>query len=503
MNNALFLAALVAASIAALAAGLVVQRIVRPAVARHAILLASLLLPPLLAVAAAADLGMPLPEQPPARAVTTIELGAVRTVPLKESRVPDVLVTIWIAGAMLALARITAEASRWKGIAARAEIVSDPAILRRFDSELVLARSTECTEPTVIGIVEPIVVLPAAYELDDAELDAVFAHELAHVARRDNLTALAVQFVCALFWFDPLHRIARRKLVELRERVCDEVVLERGCDPAAYVTALARSCATSLHSSAVACMSRHNLQERMESIMSHHPRRRFPAWITRSAITAVVAAAAIAFGTFAPSPSLTASELAGAYDFDVRIQPHDDGRYTLNVKIDSPSGAFSAVTVVPSAPDVRTISTSHDGRTYKVLVNLRADATAAATLEVSEGSRVLLERTKTFDQPMRRTAALPVGPGIQPPRPVYTVEPVYTPEAKLNRITGVCILELTISETGSVAEAQILKPLPQGLDRAALDAVRQWKFQPATKDGVPIAVKYNITMRFKLDDEAK
>jgi len=53
--------------------------------------------------------------------------------------------------------------------------------------------------------------------LNDDELATVLAHELEHVRRRDNLRAFLVQFVCTFFWFSPVHRAARRRLVELRE----------------------------------------------------------------------------------------------------------------------------------------------------------------------------------------------------------------------------------------------------------------------------------------------
>jgi TonB family protein len=508
-NNVPFLIAFVASSILSVAAGLIVQRLVRGAAARHAILLASLLLPPVLFAAGAIGLRLPLPAQPPAKATVVTTGVLVPAQPANENRLPVVLATIWIAGAMVSLARISAEASRWRGIAARAEIVSDPVILNRFESECVLARSAECVEPTVIGIVDPIVVLPAGYDLEPPELEAVFAHELAHVARRDNLTALMVQLVCAAFWFDPLHRIARRKLVELRERVCDDLVLDRGCDAEAYVAALARSCETSFNSTfnlpTVACMSRLKLNERMESIMTHETRRRWPAWITRGFVTATVAAAAITFATFAPAPAIVAGAAPGAYDFDVRIMPHDGGRFTLTIRVDTPEGPISSVAVISGVPDSRTVTTTHGDKTYKVALNVAADGSAVGTLDVSEGGAPVLSKTKTFPIPMPPAPPRPSeaaksrwNENMKPPKIVSRVEPVYTAEAKANGIFGVVILALDITETGAVTDVQVVKPLPYGLDQAAVDAVRQWRWEPATLDGKAVPVKFNVTINFKL-----
>lgn len=509
-NNVPFLTAFLAASILAVAAGLLVssngQRFVRGAAARHAILLASLLLPPVLLAAGAIGLRMPLPAQLPAKATVATAGVAVPSAPAEESRLPGVLATIWIAGAMVSLARISVEASRWRGIAARAEIVSDPMILSRFESECVLARSAECVEPTVIGIADPMVVLPAAYELEPRELEAVFAHELAHVARRDNLTALLVQLVCAAFWFDPLHRIARRKLVELRERVCDDLVLDRGCDAEAYVAALARSCETSFNTSVVACMSRLNLNERMESIMTHETRRRWPSWITRGFVTAAVAAAAITFATFAPAPALVAGTAPGAYDFDVRIMPHDYGRFTLTIRVDTPEGPFTSVAVITGVPDSRTVTSTHGGKSYKVAVNVAADGSASGTLDVTEGSAPLLSKSKTFPVPLPPAPPRPSegakstwNKNMTPPKPISRVEPSYTAEAKANGIFGVVILALDITETGAVNDVQVMKGLPYGLDQAAVDAVRQWRWEPATLEGKAVPVKFHVTINFKLD----
>jgi bla regulator protein blaR1 len=498
-----FILALVAASIAAVAIALLVQRIIRSAAARHAILLAALLLPPVLLIAGAAGLRVPIaPDAPAGQVMASIDEAAPLT-PVEESRLPLVLGGIWVAGAAIAFLRITIETSRWRGIADRTEIVSDPVILRRFESELILARSAEVVEPTVIGIVEPIVVLPAAYDLEPAELDAVFAHELAHVARRDNLTALAVQLVCALFWFDPLHRIARRKLVELRERVCDELVLDRGCDRTAYVTALARSCETSFHSPAVACMSGLKLSERMESIMTHETRRHWPSWITRSVVTVAVAAAAIAFATVAPAPQVIAGETVSTdvYDFDVRLLPGFDGRHKLLVHLNGPEGTIlTSTSAVASLPDVRTMTTEYGGKTYKFAVNIAANGNATATLEVREGTALVLSKTEQFENLMARpTFRDEDREGITGPVVTHRVNPHYPDAAKQKGIFGVVILATDINENGDVTDARVLKGLPEGLDQAAMAAVRQWKFRPAMKDGKPVATTFNLTINFRLE----
>jgi len=102
--------------------------------------------------------------------------------------------------------------------------------------------------------------------------------------------------------------------------------------------------------------------------------------------------------------------------------------------------------------------------------------------------------TNGADAPFR------VGGDVKAPVVEYRVEPVSTPEAKAARISGIVILEIIVDAAGNVTDARVLKPLPFGLDQAALDAVRQWRFRPGTLNGVPVAVIYNITMNFKNGD---
>jgi len=96
-------------------------------------------------------------------------------------------------------------------------------------------------------------------------------------------------------------------------------------------------------------------------------------------------------------------------------------------------------------------------------------------------------------------APLRVGGDVKAPVVMEKVEPLYTDEARKARISGIVILEVVIGRDGLVKNAAVLKPLPFGLDRAAVDAVTQWKFKPGTLDGKPVDVIFNLTVAFKLD----
>lgn len=107
-------------------------------------------------------------------------------------------------------------------------------------TKTILARGAD--SPAVVGIFRPTIVLPAhAYDLEPDELQALLAHEQAHIARRDNLRGLLESLIVAAFWFHPLVWLAQRELIRAREEACDEVVA--GSQPVeTYVAALARIC---------------------------------------------------------------------------------------------------------------------------------------------------------------------------------------------------------------------------------------------------------------------
>jgi bla regulator protein BlaR1 len=99
-------------------------------------------------------------------------------------------------------------------------------------------------EPGVVGIVRPVILLPEgiAEKLMPLELETVLAHEICHIRRRDNLFAAIHMSVEAIFWFHPLVWCIGARLVEERERACDEEVVSRGSHPEVYADAILNVC---------------------------------------------------------------------------------------------------------------------------------------------------------------------------------------------------------------------------------------------------------------------
>jgi TonB family protein len=85
---------------------------------------------------------------------------------------------------------------------------------------------------------------------------------------------------------------------------------------------------------------------------------------------------------------------------------------------------------------------------------------------------------------------------IEPPRPIFHAPASYTAEAARAKIDGEVVLEVTIAEDGSVRNPKVITSLGYGLDEEAIKSVLQWKYRPAQKDGVPVAVVSRINVRF-------
>ena len=93
---------------------------------------------------------------------------------------------------------------------------------------------------------------------------------------------------------------------------------------------------------------------------------------------------------------------------------------------------------------------------------------------------------------------IPVGGDVARPRGIYTPKPEYTEIARKTRTQGPVILQAILDEEGRVSELKVLRGLPMGLTERAVEAVRTWRYEPATLDGRPVEVYMTITVIFKL-----
>src|SRR5437870_1257922 len=91
-----------------------------------------------------------------------------------------------------------------------------------------------------------------------------------------------------------------------------------------------------------------------------------------------------------------------------------------------------------------------------------------------------------------------VGGGVTPPTVIQRVEPQYSEEARKARYQGTVVLEAIVRRDGTVDIQRIVRSLGFGLDETAIQALKQWRFRPGMRNGIPVDVCLNIDVNFNL-----
>ncbi len=161
--------------------------------------------------------------------------------------------------------------------------------------DLAVMSSPSMPEPGVVGIRRPCLLLPEGIveHLTPAQLRSLIAHERCHMRCHDNLVAALHMVVEAIFWFHPAVWWIETKLVDERERACDEAVLQAGSRPQDYAEGILEVCrqAVGVRPACVAGVSGSNVRARVEAIMRNeigHPMTPGRRWALACAIVAVV-----------------------------------------------------------------------------------------------------------------------------------------------------------------------------------------------------------------------
>jgi beta-lactamase regulating signal transducer with metallopeptidase domain len=160
----------------------------------------------------------------------------------------NALLAMYLAVAFFFLARMILGWFWSRRLARAAAKIDDRELLRRFrlrsfasGLECVpsLAESEVISAPVAIGVWRPAILLPADWrEWDEAKLDAILAHEISHIARRDALTQRLTVLYRAIFWFNPLAWWLDHAIARLAEEASDEAALAGGADRNRYAETL-------------------------------------------------------------------------------------------------------------------------------------------------------------------------------------------------------------------------------------------------------------------------
>lgn len=214
---------------------------------------------------------------------TAVPAAPSAKAPRSYAWLPTVLSLIWASGFLYVSALWW---TRWRRVALAVRAGSCACL----DAPVPAISSPTILEPGVFGIFNPILLLPEGFfdRLTPAQWNAVIAHELSHIRHRDNLVAAMHMFVEALFWLHPVVWWLGSRMIDERERACDEEVLEAGGDPGVYAEGILNVCKLYVKSP-IACMtgvSGANLRQRIEEIMAN----RIVARLSRARKMALAAA---------------------------------------------------------------------------------------------------------------------------------------------------------------------------------------------------------------------
>jgi periplasmic protein TonB len=91
-----------------------------------------------------------------------------------------------------------------------------------------------------------------------------------------------------------------------------------------------------------------------------------------------------------------------------------------------------------------------------------------------------------------------VGGGVSEPRPIFAPGPEYSEEARKAKYQGTCALWVVVGPDGQTRDITVARTLGFGLAQEAIDAVKKWKFEPAMREGKPVAVLVNVEVTFRL-----
>ena len=433
---------------------------------------------------------------------------------------------LWAIGSWLLAARMAVGEGRVLRIAKRSLPFETPrakAVLEGVRSSFRLSRavrlrtSAEIVVPFTRGVLRPAVLLPAeAEQWSRQQLEWVLAHELAHVRRNDYLTQLAAQLAGALFWFHPLVWLAAFAMRKERERACDDAVLSLGhpaADYAEFLLLLSRSLQHSNRawSTSVAMAQSSQLEGRMKALLdpklNHQPlaaSRAMLITILAASLLLPVAALRVAAESASGSISGTVRDPSGAVipDASITLVSRDQ-----KFKIEGHSGADGIFKFAAIPPGGYRLEIASPGFALTKSAELdlapSGDLHQDMTMDLGEVlQEVVVHGHKPPENPSTTRPAprrIRVGGNVQAAKLISQAKPVYPEALQKQGIEGTVILRAVIGTSGQILSLSPFSDPDPALTKAAMDAVRQWKYTPTLLNGEPVEVVTTITVAFRLD----
>jgi TonB family protein len=156
-------------------------------------------------------------------------------------------------------------------------------------------------------------------------------------------------------------------------------------------------------------------------------------------------------------------------------------------KLAAPQDAISSYYIL----GYYTRNLTRDGKSRKIAVALKEDTTAKLNSRLGYYA-------PNSDDGFSGIGNGSVDPGITYPVLIQKLEAGYSEKARKAKLQGHVILYVEVDASGQVTNPKVIRSLGLGLDEKAIEAVMQWKFKPAMKDGKPVAVQVEVSLSFML-----
>jgi TonB family protein len=369
--------------------------------------------------------------------------------------------------------------------------------------------------PMAWGIFRRIVLLPAAaIEWPAERLRAVLLHESMHHRRLDLLTQAIAQAACCAYWFHPLAWLALARQRRERERACDDAVLLHGLAPHDYASALVEivraMTPTRRPVDAPAMADAGSLESRVRAVLDRAIDRR-P--VTRRSAVAVALAAALLLAPLtvvhlraqAGGATITGTveDPSGARIPNCRVTAKNlDGANQETARADA-AGEYRIANIPPGRYALEFSTPGFALGKMETVVVAGATARLDARLvvgQISETVKVMGSRTSPAPAPQtaRAPVRIRVGGNVTPSRIVRQPRPVYPAELQQAGVEGIVRLRAIVGKDGALLQPRVINSVDPRLAQAALDAVAQWRYQPALLNGEPIETVTEIEMAFEL-----
>jgi TonB family protein len=355
-----------------------------------------------------------------------------------------------------------------------------------LDKLVPVFTSARVSVPIVFGILRPIIVLPCSVltGLSQTQLEAILAHELAHIARHDFLVNLFQSAAEVMLFYHPAVWWLSGRIRQEREMCCDEMAAAVCGDRVLYSRALLAL--EERRQEFVPAANGGNLRRRIEHLL-RQPVDDVPQSRAAAGLLAILTCCAVLILSAAPG-MLAQSTEADQKERKRRIA-YSDERYS-----DSRPGSETARgrMYIEKGPPNEIESHPQEYREVWLYRN-------GEMYEFNGPGYDLKLGADAFNFPSTGEKRIRIGRSIAEGKLTYSPRPEYPAEARKAGQQGVVVLAVLINKNGNVQDTALVSGAPE-LAEAAVKAVRQWTYGTTLLNGAPVEVVTTVDVPFRLTE---